>query len=58
MHFAMEHWDTCIDGWIETSYDMLKNPVNGELEAFMFARNIHERILACKIIGTITRYRR
>lgn len=55
MHFAMEHWDTCIDGWIETSYDMLKNPVNGELEAFMFARNIHERILAQKIIGTITR---
>ncbi|MDD3369355.1 MAG: ATP-binding protein [Lachnospiraceae bacterium] len=53
-HFAMEHWDTCIDGWIETSYDMLKNPVTGELVAFMFARDINARILAQKIIGRIT----
>ena len=54
MHFAMEHWDTCVDGWIETSYDLVKNPISGELEAFMFARDISERMLAQKIIGRIT----
>ncbi|NCB93157.1 MAG: response regulator [Clostridia bacterium] len=54
-HFAMEHWDSCVDGWIETSYDILKNPVSDELQAFMFARDIHEKKLAQKIIGNITR---
>ncbi|MDD3617597.1 MAG: response regulator [Lachnospiraceae bacterium] len=54
-HFSMEHWDSCVDGWIETSYDMLKNPITGDLVGFMFARDIQEKMLARKIIGTIAK---
>jgi len=55
VHFAMEHWDVCVDDWIETSYDLLRNPITGDIEAFMFARDIHQRVLAQKIISTIAK---
>ena len=52
-YISGRHHSVNVDGWVESSFDLLLNPYNGDIEAIAILRDINEEIRAEHVVNKL-----